>query len=263
QVSMSSQPPPLGRPDRRPQVRYSPELGKLICDKIAAGQSEASLGREPGMPSVQAIYKWRAREPGFAAAYEAARDQARRDRRARDRAEDEDRRWRRALRPRKDGRGGRVSTYTDELGGTILRRIAGGETVLSIGADDEMPCAATIYHWIRADDGFHDAYLKAKAVAADIFADAMLEIALESTESTARGDALRIKTLRWTAAMLAPKKYGARRALAPEPEEEAQQPIVVVIRKFGMSHDEALATVGRGPLAEKPEPERDWWSTPS
>ncbi|MDO8912643.1 MAG: hypothetical protein Q7V13_12390 [Phenylobacterium sp.] len=260
---MSSRPPPFGRPDRRPQVRYSPELGKLICDKIAAGQSEASLGREPGMPSVQAIYKWRAREPGFAAAYEAAQDQARRDRRARDRAEDEDRRWRQALRPRQDGRRGRVSTYTDELGGVILRRIAAGETVLSIGADADMPCASTIYHWIRADDGFHDAYLKAKAVAADIFADAMLEIALESTESTARGDALRIKTLRWTAAMLAPKKYGARRALAPEPEEEAQQPIVVVIRKFGMSHDEALATVGRGPLAETPEPERDWWSTPS
>ena len=262
---MSSKSPPFGRSDRRPQVRYSPALGKLICERIAAGQSEASLGREPGMPSVQAIYKWREREPGFGEAYEAARDRARRERqasdRAQDRAQDEDRRWRQALRPR--NRQGRVSTYSDELGGVILRRIAGGETVLSIGADDEMPCASTIYHWIRADDGFHDAYLKAKAVAADIFADAMLEIALESTESTARGDALRIKTLRWTAAMLAPKKYGARRALAPEPEEEAQQPIVVVIRKFGMSHDEALATVGRGPLAETPEPERDWWSTPS
>ncbi|WP_310538869.1 hypothetical protein [Phenylobacterium sp.] len=260
---MSSKSPPFGRSDRRPQVRYSPALGRLICERIAAGQSEASLGREPGMPSVQAIYKWRNREPDFAQAYDAARDQARRERRTRDRAEDEDRRWRQALRPRKDGRGGRVSTYSDELGGVILRRIAGGETVLSIGADDDMPCAATIYHWIRADDGFHDAYLKAKAVAADIFADAMLEIALEATEATARGDALRIKTLRWTAAMLAPKKYGARRALAPEPEEEAQQPIVVVIRKFGMSHDEALATVGRGPLAKvEPETERDWWSTP-
>ena len=127
---MSSKSPPFGRSDRRPQVRYSPALGKLICERIAAGQSEASLGREPGMPSVQAIYKWRAREPGFAAAYEAAQDQARRDRRARDRAEDEDRRWRQALRPRQDGRRGRVSTYTDELGGVILRRIAAGETVL-------------------------------------------------------------------------------------------------------------------------------------
>ena len=258
---MSSQSPPLGRPDRRPSVRYSPALGKLICEKIAGGQSEASLGREPGMPSVQAIYKWRARERGFAAAYEAARDQARRDRRARDRAEDEDRRWRRALRPRKDGRGGRVSTYSDELGGTILRRVAGGETVLSIGADPDMPCAATIYHWIRADDGFHDAYLKAKAVAADIFADAMLEIALEATETTARADALRIKTLRWTASMLAPKKYGVRRPLPPEEEDPDKPPWVVVVQEFGMTEDEALATIGRGPLA-KVEPETDWWSTP-
>ena len=260
---MSSKSPPFGRSDRRPQVRYSPALGRLICERIAAGRSEASLGREPGMPSVQAIYKWRNREPDFAQAYEAARDQARRERRTRDRAEDEDRRWRQALRPRKDGRGGRVSTYTDELGGVILRRIAGGETVLSIGADDAMPCAATIYHWIRADDGFHDAYLRAKAVAADIFADAMLEIALEATEATARGDALRIKTLRWTAAMLAPKKYGTRRPLAQDEPDPNKPPWIVVVQEFGMSEDEALATIGRGPLAKvDPEKARDWWSTP-
>lgn len=262
---MSSQSPPLGRPDRRPQVRYSPALGNLICERIAGGQSEASLGREPGMPSVQAIYKWREREPGFGEAYEAARAKARRERRARDRAEDraldEDRRWRQALRPR--NRQGRVSIYTDELGGVILRRIAAGETVLSIGADDDMPCAATIYHWIRADDGFHDAYLKAKAVAADIFADAMLEIALESTETTARADALRIKTLRWTAAMLAPKKYGVRRPLPGDAEDPDKPPWVVVVQEFDMTEDEALATIGRGPLAKvDPEKERDWWSEP-
>lgn len=253
--------PPLGRPDRHPQVHYTPALGRLICEKIAGGQSEASLGREPGMPSVQAIYKWRDREPGFGEAYEAARDQARRDRRARDRAEDEDRKWRQALRPRTPGRPGRVSIYTEQLGGVILRRIAGGETVLSIGADDEMPCAATIYHWVRADDGFHDAYRKAKAVAADIFADAMLEIALESTETTARGDALRIQTLRWTASMLAPKKYGARRPLAPEEEDPDRPPWVVVVRKFGQSQDEAMATIGRGPLATvEPKPDEESWT---
>ncbi|MDO8801447.1 hypothetical protein [Phenylobacterium sp.] len=260
---MSSKSPPFGRSDRRPQVRYSPALGTLICERIAAGQSEASLGREPGMPSVQAIYKWREREPDFAQAYEAARNQARGERRTRDRAEDEDRRWRRALRPRKDGRGGRVSTYSDELGGVILRRIAAGETVLSIGADADMPCAATIYHWIRADDGFHDAYLKAKAVAADIFADAMLEIALESTETTARADALRIKTLRWTASMLAPKNYGPRRPLPGDAEDPDKPPWVVVVQEFDMTEDEALATIGRGPLAKvDPEKERDWWSEP-
>ena len=260
---MSSKSPPFGLSDRRPQVRYSPALGTLICERIAAGQSEASLGREPGMPSVQAIYKWRSREPEFGEAYEAARDRARRERRTRDRAEDEDRRWRKALRPRKDGRGGRVSTYSDELGGVILRRIAGGETVLSIGADDDMPCASTIYHWIRADDGFHDAYLKAKAVAADIFADAMLEIALESTETTARADALRIKTLRWTASMLAPKKYGTRRPLPGDAEDPDKPPWVVVVQEFDMTEDEALATIGRGPLAKvDPEKERDWWSEP-
>lgn len=260
---MPSQSPPLGRPDRRPQVRYSPELGKLICDKIAGGQSEASLGREPGMPSVQAIYKWRAREPEFGAAYEAVRDQARRDRRARDRAVDEDRRWRKALRPATPGRPGRSPIYTEALGGLILRRIAGGETVLSIGADPDMPCAATIYHWVRADDGFHEAYLKAKGVAADIFADAMLEIALEATEATVRADALRIQTLRWTASMLAPKKYGARRPLPADEEDPDKPPWVVVVQEFGMTEDEALATIGRGPLAKvDPEVERDWWSTP-
>ncbi|MES2724770.1 MAG: hypothetical protein V4656_16585 [Pseudomonadota bacterium] len=240
-------PPPLGRPDHRPQVRYSPDLGKLICERIAGGQSEASLGREPGMPSVQAIYKWRNREPDFAQAYETARDQARRERLERDREEDAARRWRAALKPRKDGRGGSVSIFSDALGETICARVAGGETVLAIGADPDMPCASTIYHWVREDEDFREAYLRAKAVAADILADAALEIALESTAATVTADALRIRTIRWTAAMLAPKKYGARRALAPQ--EAMEHPPVALV----FDQEEG---------ADEPAAERDWWSEP-
>lgn len=263
---MSEDPPPtFGRPEARPQVRYTPALGRLICERIAAGQSEASLTREAGMPSAPSIHKWREREPEFGAAYEAARAQARRDRLARDREVDEARRWRAALKVRKDGRGGRVSLYTPELGDMICRRVAAAETVLAIGADPQMPCAPTIYHWIRKDAGFREQYLEAKAVAADMLADAALEIALEATEATVRADQLRIATIRWTASMLAPKKYGSRRALAPE-EEEAQS-IVVVVQEFGQTEQEALEQAGVDPRrfgheARDIEAERDWWSTP-
>ena len=56
---------PAGR--ARP-VRWSPELGRVICARLAGGTPEAALCREPGMPSVQAVRQWAVREPEFGAA---------------------------------------------------------------------------------------------------------------------------------------------------------------------------------------------------
>ena len=220
---MSLMPPPPGRPGARAPVRYSPELGEAICARIAAGESEAALARDPGMPSVRAIHVWRAREPAFGAAYEAARRTARRWRLAREKVADTGKRWRAALRARAD-RPGRVSILTPELTETICARIAAGESVLAIGADPAMPCAPSIYGWARRNQAFRAAYLRAKDIGTNILFDAAWEIALESTEATVRADRLRIDTLRWHVATLAPKKYGR------DAEDEAPTQMVVIQR---------------------------------
>ncbi|MDP3854078.1 hypothetical protein [Phenylobacterium sp.] len=231
--------PPPARAGARAPVRYSAELGRAICARLAAGASEAALCREAGMPSVQAVRLWARREPEFGAAYEAAKDQARSQRLSAERRADISRRWRQALARAASGerRGGRSSAYRDELGEAICARIAGGESVLSIGADPDMPCAPTIYHWARGNMVFREAYLAAKDIAADLMFDLAMDIALEATAETVRADDLRIRTLRWRSALTAPKKYGLRRALGPAPDDgdgEGGGTIMnVIIRNFG------------------------------
>jgi hypothetical protein len=221
--------PPPGRPGARAPVGYSPELGRAICARIAAGESARSLARQPGMPSRRTFGDWALREPDFAQALEAAKRAARLSRLAKDRAVDAGRTWRKILN-RVAQRGGAPSSYSLERGEAVCARIAAGESVLSIGADPAMPCTVTIYNWVRREAGFQEMYEHARSVAADLMFDLAWDIALETTEETVRADRLRIQTLRWKAAMQAPKKYGARRPLGPD--EDEQQPWTVVIQHF-------------------------------
>jgi hypothetical protein len=222
--------PPPGIPGARTAVRYSPALGRTICARIAAGETQRALAEEAGMPSAWTMRDWARRLPDFAEAFEAARRASRARRLAQDRRTDAARGWRRMLK-RTGRRGGSVSIRTPELDQAICARIAAAETVIAIGADPAMPSASTICAWVRRDDDFREMYAAAKAVASDLMFDLALEIALESREETVRADRLRIQTLRWHTAMLAPKKYGARRALGAE-EGEAREPWTVVIQKF-------------------------------
>lgn len=127
--------------------------------------------------------------------------------------------------------------YCPELGEAICARIATGESVLAIGDDPAMPCSTSIHNWARRYDEFRRMYMAAKAISADLMFDLAREIALETTEATVRSDALRIRTLRWHVALVAPKKYGLRRALGPafsDGDGEGGGTIMnVIIRNFG------------------------------
>ena len=231
--------PPPARAGVRAAVRYSPELGREICRRLAAGESQHAL----------------AREPDFGAAYEAAKLAGRMRQLALDRRADQPRMWRKML-TRKGRRGGSVSPYTPELGEAICLRIAGGESVLAIGADPAMPCCVTIYNWARRNDDFREMYLRAKEMAADLLFDLSREIAMEATEASVRSDRLRIETLRWHTAMLAPKKYGTRRALGPEAGEGAgvgeRQPFTVLIQRFADADGGPQFTDAEGNEVERP-----------
>ncbi|HEX5379799.1 MAG TPA: hypothetical protein VFW47_14580 [Phenylobacterium sp.] len=251
---MTSHSPPPARAGVRAPVRYSPELGREICARLAAGVSQKALSAEPGMPSAWTMRDWARRIPEFATAFEAARGVSQARQLAQERRADETRRWRRMLK-RSGRRGGRVSIRTHELTQAICARIAAGETVVSIGADPAMPAASTICGWVRSDDDFREMYARAKDAAADLLFDLALEIALESSDETVRADRLRIQTLRWHTAMLAPKKYGVRRALAPESDGEGREPWTVVIQRFGGPEDGAKQIAdhaGEPPLRSAP-----------
>ena len=117
-----------------------------------------------------------------------------------------------------------------------------------------MPCCVTIYNWARRNDDFREMYLRAKEMAADLLFDLSREIAMEATEASVRSDRLRIETLRWHTAMLAPKKYGTRRALGPEAGEGAgeRQPFTVLIQRFADADGGPQFTDAQGNEVERP-----------
>lgn len=54
-------------------VRRSPDLDEEILDRIASGETMASICREPGMPSRRGVRKWIDEDPVFAEKMKQAR----------------------------------------------------------------------------------------------------------------------------------------------------------------------------------------------
>ena len=216
-------------------MRYTPALGREICARLAAGESQHALAREAGMPSRRTFRDWALRDPGFGAAFERAKLAGRLARIAATRAADRERVWRSDLyRQRRKavaggeagarrGRGGSVSMLTPALAEEICARIAAGEPAVRICAEDRMPCVSTLYGWVRRNEAFREQYETARGLASDLYFDLCLDVALEATEDTVRADRLRITTFTRWAAQVEPKKYGLRRMLGPGVEAAGRE----------------------------------------
>jgi hypothetical protein len=61
-----------GRPFGRPS-KYTPELGALICERMASGETLQAICREPGMPDISTIYRWAEAHEDFRASHARAR----------------------------------------------------------------------------------------------------------------------------------------------------------------------------------------------
>lgn len=113
-----------------------------------------------------------------------------------------------------------------------MLRIAAGESVNQITQASSMPSSKTFYRWLAKHADFRQKYLEAKAIAAHVLAEQMLEIAddaqndwMENLSDDNQGavafrlngenvqrSRLRIETRKWLAKVLAPKSYGDRLA---------------------------------------------------
>jgi len=60
-------------PGGRPST-YTPELARLLCDRIGAGELGVEIVKEPGMPSFASIHRWLGVHPEFREAYARARE---------------------------------------------------------------------------------------------------------------------------------------------------------------------------------------------
>lgn len=129
---------------------------------------------------------------------------------------------------------GRPSDYRDGLAELICERIADGESLKSICAEDSMPGRSTVFRWLATHETFRDMYAHAREEQAETLADEIVGISDEVC-TTVRADKhgtrsdddegntevvfdatavarnrLRVDARKWVAAKLKPRKYGDR-----------------------------------------------------
>lgn len=114
-------------------------------------------------------------------------------------------------------KGGRPSTYSQEIASSICAQIADGHSLRKISREEGMPSMTTIFDWLGTKPEFAEQYARAKEAQADALAEDMLDIAdmppsIGEKGTVDAGDVahmrLRIDTRKWIASKLKPKKYG-------------------------------------------------------
>lgn len=104
---------------------------------------------------------------------------------------------------------------------TICRRLMEGESMVAICRDDGMPARSTVFEWLATQPEFQRAYILAKQLLAETFADEIVAISDDASRDwieTEDGKVLdhehvqrsrlRVDSRKWLASKLAPKRYG-------------------------------------------------------
>ena len=203
---MTDETEPAATPGKRGYVPFTGALGRAICERVASGETEAAICRGEGMPNRATVQRWAQTLPVFAAALARARAVG----------------GRRAY-------NGRTLEYDAAVAQEIYERICEGETVKAICRDPEMPSFSTYYRWRKLVPEFAAAMREAREIQADRFCDLGWEIAEAVTPETAYATHVKLGQLRWTAGMLAPRRYGRTKPLEAEVPRQVQ---TILFRHF-------------------------------
>lgn len=141
---------------------------------------------------------------------------------------------------------GRPTAYTPALARQICERMAAGETLNKICADQKMPAESTVRLWALDDrDGFSAMYTRARELLCAFWADEVIAIA-DSTEEghesvtkadgsveTRSGDMLhhrrlKIEARKWLLSKLTPRQFGDKVELSGSKDA----PVTVEIVRF-------------------------------
>ena len=113
-------------------------------------------------------------------------------------------------------KGGRPTILTDRLIDELCQRLSQGVSMRSVCRDDDMPCMATIWRWLRENDNFAKRYTAAKQESADAMIEDILAISdQDDDEESTNRSRLRVDTRKWIAAKLRPEKYSEKLDLTP------------------------------------------------
>jgi len=143
---------------------------------------------------------------------------------------------------------GRPSSYSLHTAETICERLADGESLISICADEGMPAKKTVLQWLSKHEEFRNQYAVARERQAEHYLDEILEISDDgSRDYKKQADGreapdydhmarsrLRVDSRKWIMSKLAPKKYGDKLGISGDGDGS---PLVVQIMKFSDKGD--------------------------
>jgi hypothetical protein len=107
-------------------------------------------------------------------------------------------------------KGGKPSTFCDELAEVICERLRNGESMRQICADPVMPGRSTVDGWQAKDPSFQAKCARAREDQADLMDDRIMSVADKTENSQIDPQAAKvvISALQWRASKLKPKVYG-------------------------------------------------------
>jgi hypothetical protein len=176
--TLARQPPPPGIY----ASKYTPQLGALICARLAAGESLRAICRaDPSMPTEKTVWNWRRAHPSFAARMERVILQGRARARERQATLALLKRTRRSKTGRMAWNRGR-SCYSEALAWAICDRLLFGEPLYKVCRRPGMPSLGTVYGWLRTRPDFLLAYRRAKALAFSVVMDEAMEAAEDALD---------------------------------------------------------------------------------
>lgn len=102
--------------------------------------------------------------------------------------------------------------YPESIRQTILDRIAEGESLRRVCADEGMPAFRTVMDWLEQEEDFRTKYARARESQADVLFDGMADIETKVEAGDLKPDAARVilDSQRWRAEKLKPKVYGSK-----------------------------------------------------
>ena len=107
-------------------------------------------------------------------------------------------------------KGGRPSDYTPELAERICNLLMEGQSLRSICKGDDFPHIATVLAWLHRHEEFHEQYVRAREIQAEVMAEDILMLADGSTEeagSVAKAR-LQVDARKWYASKVATRRFG-------------------------------------------------------
>jgi hypothetical protein len=124
--------------------------------------------------------------------------------------------------------------FDQQIADEICERLAKGQSlrkILGPGRDAFLPGQNTVFKWLEENPAFAKQYARARELQADAKFDEAWEIAETATVEDVQVSRLKIDTIKWQTAQLAPKKYGDKVALTGG--DEGDSPLKVEIVRFG------------------------------